>query len=296
MPQYHCNYSYFETDLDDSKLKVESWNYPNLERILKDINASWSKENIPLVITEETSERVKITHRYPDNIGSLAQLKLSGNLAYLLGYTSEIQEFQILRFDQNREYLAPHKPNLFLDHYNRKQLETNESLHDEKVEKLFEKLTDQLEQIYIKNKHILAKLRAENFVNKKCEKWCEPEIVDKQETENLSIEDFNKYCHNHDQNWKIRGVVKAFKDDAMTLNPKLKDPYKFFVMQLSDQTSQLNISAFDEDAELLRELAVKGAEYYVTKTDDESDITATIHGSVYKIKFELVNNNGDINV
>ena len=53
MPQYHCNYSYFETDLDDSKLKVESWNYPNLERILKDINASWSKENIPLVITEE---------------------------------------------------------------------------------------------------------------------------------------------------------------------------------------------------------------------------------------------------
>ena len=296
MALYHCNFSYFETDLDGSKTKVESWNYPNLERILKDINTIWSKENIPLVITEEKSERVKISHRYPDNIGSLAQLKLSSNLAYLLGYTSGIEEFQCLRFDQNQEYLAPYEPKLFLDHCNRKQLETNESLHDEKVEKLFEKLTGQLEQIYIKNKHILAKLRAENFVNKKCEKWCEPEIVDKQETKNLSIEDFNKYCHNHDQNWKIRGVVKAFKDDGMTLNPKLKDPYKFFVMQLSDQTSQLNISAFDEDAELLRELAVKGAEYYVTKTDDESDITATIHGSVYKIKFELVNNNGDINV
>ena len=297
MTLYHCNFSYVETDLDGSKPTVqatESWNYPNLERILKDINTIWSKENIPLVITEEKSERVKISHRYPDNIGSLAQLKLSSNLAYLLGYTSEIEEFQCLRFDQNQEYLAPYKPKLFLDHCNRKQLETNESLHDEKVEKLFEKLTGQLEQIYIKNKHILAKLRAENFVNKKCEKWCEPKIVDKQETNNFSIEDFNKYCHNHDQNWKIRGVVKAFKDDGMTLNPKLKDPYKFFVMLFADQTSQLNISAFDEDAELLRELAVKGAEYYVTKTDDESDITATIHGSVYKIKFELVNNNGDI--
>ena len=225
MALYHCNFSYFETDLDGSESKVKSWNYPNLERILKDINAIWSKENIPLVITEETSERVKITHRYPDNIGSLAQLKLSGNLAYLLGYTSEIEEFQTLRFDQNQEYLAPYKPNLFLDHYNRKQLEANESLLEEKLEKLFEKLTDQLEQIYIKNKHILAKLRAENFVNRKCEKWCEPEIVDKQETENLSIEDFEKHCHNHDQNWKIRGVVKAFRDD------ELKDPYKFFVMQ-----------------------------------------------------------------
>ena len=284
MALYHCNFSYFETDLDGSESKVESWNYPNLERILKDINAIWSKENIPLVITEETSERVKITHRYPDNIGSLAQLKLSGNLAYLLGYTSEIEEFQTLRFDQNQEYLAPYKPNLFLDHYNRKQLETNESLLEEKLEKLFEKLTDQLEQIYIKNKHILAKLRAENFVNRKCEKWCEPEIVDKQETENLSIEDFEKHCHNHDQNWKIRGVVKAFRDD------ELKDPYKFFVMQLADETSQLNISAFDENAELLRELAVKGVEYYVTKTDDESDITVTIHHNVCKVKFEVVNN------
>ena len=284
MALYHCNFSYFETDLDGSESKVKSWNYPNLERILKDINAIWSKENIPLVITEETSERVKITHRYPDNIGSLAQLKLSGNLAYLLGYTSEIEEFQTLRFDQNQEYLAPYKPNLFLDHYNRKQLEANESLLEEKLEKLFEKLTDQLEQIYIKNKHILAKLRAENFVNRKCEKWCEPEIVDKQETENLSIEDFEKHCHNHDQNWKIRGVVKAFRDD------ELKDPFNFFLMQLADETSQLNISAFDENAELLRELAVKGVEYYVTKTDDESDITVTIHHNVCKVKFEVVNN------
>ena len=68
------------------------------------------------------------------------------------------------------------------------------------------------------------------------------------------------------------------------------------MLGLEDSSGKINISAFDEDAELLRELAVKGAEYYVTKTDDESDITATIHGSVYKIKFELVNNNGDINV
>ena len=65
-------------------------------------------------------------------------------------------------------------------------------------------------------------------------------------------------------------------------------------MLLADQTSQLNIGAYDEDAELLRELAVKDAEYYVTKTDDESDITVTIHRNKYKVKFEPVNNNGGI--
>ena len=66
MTLYHCNFSYVETDLDGSKPTVqatESWNYPNLERILKDINTIWSKENIPLVITEEKSERVRITHK-----------------------------------------------------------------------------------------------------------------------------------------------------------------------------------------------------------------------------------------
>ena len=289
MALYHCNFSYFETDLDGSKPKVESWNYPNLERILKDINAIWSKENIPLVITEETSERVKITHKDPLNIGSLAQLKLSGNLAYLLGYTSEIEEFQTLRFDQNQEYLAPYKPKLFLDHCNRKQLETNESLHDEKVEKLFEKLTDQLEQIYIKNKHILAKLRAENFVNKKCEKICETEIEDcrdRKEKGIIPIEHFDLF---YDQNWKIKGVVKAFNDESMTLNPNLKDPHKFFVLKLEDYSSSINISGFDRNAELLSELAVKGVEYYVTKTDDQSDITVTIHNNLYKVKFEVVN-------
>ena len=141
MALYHCNFSYFETDLDDSKTKVESWNYPNLERILKDINTIWSKENIPLVITEEKSERVRITHKDPLNIGSLAQLKLSGNLAYLLGYTSEITKLgQYLRFDENNTFLAPHKPNLFLNICETEEEVALQSIHKKKVKDLNTKM------------------------------------------------------------------------------------------------------------------------------------------------------------
>ena len=286
---YEFSYHYVETPVEhrDGFNDKHSWYYPELENIINGLQQKWDTIDIPLNV-EIFDKRILIKHKTPENIGSLAQLKISAYLAFMLGYTEEIEEFgQYLRFDQNPEYLAPHEPKLFLDYCNRKQLETIESLHDEKVEELFQRFTDLLDQIYIKNKHILAKLRSENFVNKKCEKGCQTEIIDSQKT--FLIEDFEKYCHNHDQNWKIKGVVKGFRDDRMTLNPKLKDPHKFFVMALADETSQLNISAFDEDAELLRELAVKGTEYYVTKTDDQSDITATIHGNVYKIKFELVN-------
>ena len=287
---YEFSYHYIETPIGerDGFNDKHSWYYPELENIINGLQKKWDMIDIPLNV-EIFDKRILIKHKTPENIGSLSQLKMSAYLAFMLGYTEEIEEFgQYLRFDQNVEYLAPYEPKLFLDYCNRKQLETIESLHDEKVEELFAKFTELLEQIYIKNKHILAKLRAKNFVNKKCEEWCEPEIVDNQKTNNISIEDFEKNCHNHDQNWKIRGVVKAFRDD------ELKDPYEFFVMQLADQTSQLNISAYDEDAESLRELAVKGAEYYVTKTDDESDITVTIHRNKYKVKFEPVNNNGGI--
>ena len=144
MTLYHCNFSYVETDLDGSKPTVqatESWNYPNLERILKDINTIWSKENIPLVITEEKSERVRITHKDPLNIGSLAQLKLSGNLAYLLGYTSEITKLgQYLRFDENNTFLAPHKPNLFLNICETEEEVALQSIHKKKVKDLNTKM------------------------------------------------------------------------------------------------------------------------------------------------------------
>ena len=75
----------------------------------------------------------------------------------------------------------------------------------------------------------------------------------------------------------------------MTLNPNLKDPHKFFVLRLEDYSSKINISGFDTNAELLSELAVKGVEYYVTKTDDQDDITVSIHNNDYKVKFEVVN-------
>ena len=288
---YEFSYHYVETPVEhrDGFNDKRSWYYPELENIINGLQQKWDMIDIPLKI-EIFDKRILIKHKTPTNIGSLAQLKISAYLAFMLGYTEEIEEFgQYLRFDQNEEYLAPHEPKLFLDYCNRKQLETIESLHDEKVEELFERFTYLLDQIYTKNRHILAKLRAENFVNRKCEKKCETEIKDCRDRKENGITPIEHFELFYDQNWKIKGVVCAFNDDSMTLNPNSNDPHKFFVLQLEDYSSKINISGFDRNAELLSELAVKGVEYYLTKTDDQSDITVTIHNNLYKVKFEVVN-------
>ncbi len=46
------------------------------------------------------------------------------------------------------------------------------------MEDLFGRFTFLLDEIYKKNRHILAKLRAENFLNRKCEKISEMENKD----------------------------------------------------------------------------------------------------------------------
>ena len=115
---YHCYFTYFETETESHPRidTTKSWNYPNLKAIMKDLNNIWAKEKVPLNIKEHPSGRVVISHNIPLSMGSLASLKLSPNLAYILGYTSEvIKHGQFLRFDENKEFLAPHEPKLFLD-------------------------------------------------------------------------------------------------------------------------------------------------------------------------------------
>ena len=289
---YEFSFHYVETPIEqrDGFNDKCSWHYPELENIINGLQQKWDKINIPLNI-EIFDKRILIKHKTPENIGSVAQLKISPYLAFMLGYTEEIEDFdQYLGFDQNyEEYLAPYEPKLFLDYCKRKQLETIESLHDEKVEDLFGRFTFLLDEIYIKNRHILAKLRAENFLNRKCEKISEKENKDCRDRKEKGITPIEHFDLFYDQNWKIKGVVKAFNDDSMILDPNLKDPHKFFTIQLEDYSSQINISGFDRNAEFLSELAVKGVEYYVTKTDDQSDITVTINNNLYKVKFEVVN-------
>ena len=163
---YHCAYHYVETAGVGIPAGVDDycgWYYPDLQLVIAEMQQKFDKAKIPLRI-EVQDKRIIIRHKNPSIIGSLAQLKLSSYLAFMLGYTLEIEELgQYLRFDQNSEYLAPHKPKLFLDYAVRKQTETlqmeyeeklneskvaNENESEEKWKKYFESKMALLEQEY----------------------------------------------------------------------------------------------------------------------------------------------------
>ena len=336
MALYHCNFSYVETYLDGSKPTVqatESWNYPNLERIMKDINAIWSKENIPLVITEEKSERVRIIHKDPLNIGSLAQLKLSGNLAYLLGYTSEITKLgQYLRFDENNTFLAPHKPNLFLNICETEEEVTLQSIHKKKVKDLNTKIKfmaveiselkqqkndlenklklanteiekkwkfyakqtieDNVEKLKLKCVHKLNEME-ENLKVKngtECKKKIkeielqQKDFRDRLANKVLSIKDFKKKndAFGIDGNWKIKGCVS---EGQMTKMAKDDNVSKMFTMKLSDYSGSISITTFGKYAERVSKVYEDGKDYYISKTDDQNNITASINNNAYKVLF-----------
>ena len=61
-----------------------------------------------------------------------------------------------------------------------------------------------------------------------------------------------------------------------------------FSLDLTDHTGNLNITAFSGNAEVLSGLAVAGMEYYISNTNDENDMTASINNNAYKIRFDAV--------
>ena len=107
---YECAYQYTEGSIGNRKgvNDLQEWHYPDLNKIIFELQQVWDKKNVPLKI-EIQDKRIKITHKTPDQIGKLAQLKLSSYLAFMLGYTGVVeQKGQYLRFDQNSEYFAPY--------------------------------------------------------------------------------------------------------------------------------------------------------------------------------------------
>ena len=69
---------------------------------------------MPFLIKEVNNGRVKISYTKRITKGYKVNFIMSKYLASILGYTSSPRRMQFLRFDQNHEYIAPHKPNLFL--------------------------------------------------------------------------------------------------------------------------------------------------------------------------------------
>ena len=132
-------FSYFESESETrprvvTKIKC---NYPNIDMIMKDLNNKWDEKNIPLKIVE-IAGKVMISHTKSSSIGSLAQLKLSPNLAYMIGYTSNVEKNgQHFRFDQHSEFLAPHEAKLFMNYSS----SSCESEYKRELEKLQEHVT-----------------------------------------------------------------------------------------------------------------------------------------------------------
>ena len=313
---YHCYFTYFETETESQPRvnTTKSWNYPNLKAIMKDLNNRWIKEKVPLTIKEHPSGRVMISHNMPGSMGSLASLKLSPNLAFMLGYTSDvIKHGQFLRFDENKEFLAPHKPKLFMGVVGEMEAE-NSALKQEFTGKLA-KIENEHKQkkIEIENKwksyalrkiaSLKDKLTLECFTklnvqkenlemaNGKCNEKIKQlnqklkDYSDRVENGIIPIKDFDKFYWDP---WVIKGVV---------LDKKwIEGYYREFNITIKDYSGTITIKAYDDQGELLDALSVKGKEYYISNVNGRAhtDLLFTVHNVYirsyfYRVMFHPVN-------
>ena len=300
---YHCYFTYFETETE-SQPKVnttKSWNYPNLKAIMKDLNNRWIKEKVPLTIKEHPSGRVMISHNMPGSMGSLASLKLSPNLAFMLGYTSDvIKHGQFLRFDENKEFLAPHKPKLFMgvvgemeaensalkqeftgklakieNEHKQKKIEIENkwksyalrkiaSLKDKLTLECFTKLNVQKENLEMANEKCNEKVKQLNLKLK--------DYSDRVDNGIIPIKDFDKFYWDP---WVIKGVVSD--------KQWIEGYYREFNITFKDYSGTITIKAYDDQGELLDALSVKGKEYYI------SNVNNTVDHYSHKHKFTVHN-------
>ena len=287
---YHCYFTYFETETESQPRvnTTKSWNYPNLKAIMKDLNNRWIKEKVPLTIKEHPSGRVMISHNMPGSMGSLASLKLSPNLAFMLGYTSDvIKHGQFLRFDENKEFLAPHKPKLFMGVVGEMEAE-NSALKQEFTGKLA-KIENEHKQkkIEIENKwksyalrkiaSLKDKLTLECFTklnvqkenlemaNEKCNEKVKQlnqklkDYSDRVDNGIIPIKDFDKFYWDP---WVIKGVVSD--------KQWIEGYYREFNITFKDYSGTITIKAYDNQGELLDALSVKGKEYYISNINNKA--------------------------
>ena len=300
---YHCYFTYFETETESQPRvnTTKSWNYPNLKAIMKDLNNRWIKEKVSLTIKEHPSGRVMISHNMPGSMGSLASLKLSPNLAFMLGYTSDvIKHGQFLRFDENKEFLAPHKPKLFMGVVGEMEAE-NSALKQEFTGKLA-KIENEHKQkkIEIENKwksyalrkiaSLKDKLTLECFTklnvqkenlemaNGKCNEKIKQlnqklkDYSDRVDNGIIPIKDFDKFYWDP---WVIKGVVSD--------KQWIEGYYREFNITFKDYSGTITIKAYDDQGELLDALSVKGKEYYI------SNVNNTVDHYSHKHKFTVHN-------
>lgn len=291
---YECAYQYTEGSIGNRKgvNDLQEWHYPDLNKIIFELQQVWDKKNVPLKI-EIQDKRIKITHKTPDQIGKLAQLKLSSYLAFMLGYTGVVeQKGQFLRFDEHSEYLAPHEPKLFMDYCRKNHIK--EIRNDEEVQLMFQKFSNLLEE---KGESILkeiksnksklqtiGRLRKEKEMIKKQKDREINDLRDRLDNNAIPIKNFDQ-CH--DQMWKIKGKV-SLVEFSETTNLQNGDIDQGINVHMEDYSGKITILAFDKHAISLNKLVTADKEYFVSKINDQNGITASINNNGYKIKIEKV--------
>ena len=267
-----------------------------IKRQSKELQEKWNVHKIPLEILIE-NRRIKILHKFPSHKGDLAQLRLSPSLAYLLGYTRNFTNTgQYLRFDEENEFHAPNEPKLFIDHCHNKDRENlfrtiNTDLESKwqfyaetKIAEMKKKIelenTAKLHQMELEFQEKLEKQFAKHLSDKKLE------LEDCRDREKNDITPFNDFDLISTQYWTLKGVVQNGQLTNMGFDEDTQK--QMFSLQLKDHSGTLNITAFGKNALVLAGIAVTGAKYYISNTNDKSDITAFINNHTYKISFETV--------
>ena len=179
------------------------------------------------------------------------KLILSPNLAHILG------------FQRHGEWDENISNGEFIVHFNKKSVQIAPYETD-------------LYFMYPKNLIKIAKKLTEK----------ELKLKDCRDREEKDITPFKDFDLIYDQFWTIKGVVLGGQMTNMGFDGNTKE--KMFSLELKDHTGNLNITAFNENAEVLSGLAVAGMEYYISNTYDENDMTASINNNAFKIRFEAV--------
>ena len=203
---------------------------------------------------------------------------------------------QYLRFDEENEFHAPDEPKVFLDYCHNKDrenlFETIRSDLESKWQFYAEtKIAEMKKSMEVENEAKLHKTKLElqerlekDFSERLFEK--ELNLKDCRDREEKDITPFKDFDLIYDQFWTIKGVVLGGQMTNMGFDGNTKE--KMFSLELKDHTGNLNITAFNENAEVLSGLAVAGMEYYISNTYDENDMTASINNNAFKIRFEAV--------
>ena len=280
MNDYLYTYSENETSERPRVEFTREWFTPDVKHIIKRLNNEWEINNIPLTV-EIKNERVSISHKFPNSIGEIAQIRLYPKLAYILGYTETEYTVvgQVLRFDSQVEYVAPHPAKTYLKHEN---LSYIDMMTSDLTENLNKKIQDGFNRQAVTIRDVVE------------------DSIHRYEKGIIPISQFSE--KKDQESWIIKGrVVRGERQ-------QLQNDGTIFIMTLRDHTGEMKITGFGKNGDILNELATIGTNYtcqrvhsweeisnrYYVNTNFQNmpitsdNVTITIKDDAYQVKIKKV--------